>query len=235
MRLVVGGFDQATARRIAKQLEVEVANTYGLTEVTANIAVGDLRDPLEVRIERIARPHPGTEVRILDEHGAPAEPGTQGELQVRGWNVMAGYYKIAADKQPFTDDGWVLTGDLCSIDEFGYVSFHGRLKDVIRSGGENVASFEIERFLESHPQVLQAAVVPAPHARFGEVPAAFVRLTPGATLSPDELIEFCRGKLATFKIPKYVEIVESFPLVGINKVSKPELRARAAAAGQPGS
>jgi fatty-acyl-CoA synthase len=99
---------------------------------------------------------------------------------------------------------------------------------VIRSGGENVAAFEIERFLESHEAVLQAAVVAAPDERFGEVPCAFVKLRPGATIGPTDLRSFCDGRLAVFKTPKHYEFVDEFPLVGINKVSKPELRERAA-------
>jgi fatty-acyl-CoA synthase len=232
LRAFVGGFDAATARRLVDELRVEVANTYGLTEITANVATGDFRDSQELRIERIGRPHPGTAARIVDESGDEVAAGQAGEIQVTGWCRMKGYYGLAPDQQPFTADGWVRTGDLGSIDQTGYLSFLGRTKDVIRCGGENVAAFEIERYLESHPSVLQAAVVPAPHPRLGEVPFAFVRLRPGTELTGDELERFCRGQLARFKIPRHVEIVDRFPLVGIDKVSKPALRERAAAYGE---
>ena len=230
LRAFVGGVDGATAQRLVDELSVEVANTYGLSEITANVATGDLRDPQERRIARIGLPHPGLAARVVDpDNGAEVAPGVTGELQVTGWARMVGYYGVAEDLQPFTPDGWVRTGDLGTLDSDGYLMFAGRLKDVIRSGGENVAAYEIERFLESHPDVLQAAVVAAPHARFGEVPFAFVRLRPGAARAGDELIDYCRGRLATFKIPVGAEIVTEFPLVGIDKVSKVALRERAAA------
>jgi fatty-acyl-CoA synthase len=228
LRAFVGGFDAATAQRLVDELGVEVANTYGLTEITANVATGDLRDSQQLRIDRIGVPHPGNAARIVDDRGVEASAGVQGEIQVTGWARMKGYYGVAPEQQPFTADGWVRTGDKGTIDEHGYLQFMGRTKDVIRSGGENVAAFEIERFLESHPDVLQAAVVPAPDPRFGEVPFAFVRLRPGTRHSGQELIDHCRGRLAKFKIPAHVEVVASFPLVGINKVSKAELRERAA-------
>lgn len=228
LRLVVGGFDRATSARVSRELGVEVSNTYGLSECTANITVGDLRDSQQQRIDRIGLPHPGNRVRIVGGDGGEVPRGTQGEIQVDGWVKMVSYYGIAPEDQPFTADGWVKTGDLGTVDDDGYITFNGRSKDVIRSGGENVAAFEIERFLESHPGVLQASVVAAPDPRFGEVPFAFVRLMPRAEVTPEELRSFCRGQLATFKIPKHWEMVDSFPLVGINKVSKPALKQRAA-------
>jgi acyl-CoA synthetase (AMP-forming)/AMP-acid ligase II len=235
LRLVVGGFDSATTARVAGELGVEVANTYGLTECTANVTVGDLRDPQQQRTDRIGLPHPGNRVRIVGDDGAVVPPGVPGEIQVDGWVKMSSYYGVPAEQQPFTADGWVRTGDLGTVDEHGYISFLGRSKDVIRSGGENVAAFEIERYLETHPGVLQAVVVPAPHPRYGEVPYAFVLPEPGARVTAAELDEYCRGQLATFKIPKHWELVERFPLVGINKVSKPALKARAAEAVTEGS
>jgi fatty-acyl-CoA synthase len=228
LRAVVGGFDATMARRIGDELEVEVSNTYGLTEMTANVALGDLRDPRERRIESIGPAHPGLALRIVDDDGRPLPPGEQGEIQADGWSKMASYYRVPAEEQPFAADGWLRTGDLGALDEHGYLTFSGRLKDVIRSGGENVAAFEIERFLESHEAVLQAAVVAAPDERFGEVPCAFVKLRPGAAVGAGDLRAFCDGRLAVFKTPKHYEFVEEFPLVGISKVSKPELRERAA-------
>lgn len=228
LRLVVGGFDRIAAARMAGELGLEVSNTYGLTEVTANVSVGDLRDPLERRIERVGKPHPGHTVRIVDEDGHELGPGEPGEIQLVGWATMAGYYGTPAKEQPFTADGWLRTGDVGQLDEEGYISFLGRAKDVIRSGGENVGAFEVERFLETHPDILQAAVVAAPDSRYGEVPFAFVRVRDGSALSSEKILDYCRNELAVFKIPKYVELVESFPLVGINKISKASLRARAA-------
>lgn len=227
LRMIVGGFDEAAARRLATELQIEVSNTYGLTENTANVAVGDLRDSLETRIERIGRPHPGIRVRIVDEGGNVLEPGMEGEIQFGGWGEMVSYYGRPAEEQPFTNDGWLRSGDLGKLDVDGYVYFLGRSKDVIRSGGENVAAFEIERYLGLHADVLQAAVVPVRDERFGEVPFAFVRRRPKSKVEPGELIAFCRQGLAPFKIPKYFDFVTDFPRVGIDKVSKSELRQRA--------
>jgi fatty-acyl-CoA synthase len=166
---------------------------------------------------------------VVDELGEQVPAGVAGELQLDGWNKMVGYYKVSNSDQPFTHDGWVRTGDRGRIDEHGYIEFLGRAKDVIRSGGENVASFEIEHYLESFADVLQAAVIAVPHERFGETPFAFVRLRPGSSVTEEQLGQFCEAGLADFKRPRYYAFVDEFPLVGINKVSKLKLRSTAIA------
>ncbi len=141
---------------------------------------------------------------------------------------MVGYYGRPDEEQPFTADGWVQTGDIGKVDEDGYISFLGRFKDIIRSGGENVAAYEIERALELHPDVVQAAVVPAADERYGEVPFAFITVRADRTLTGEELGAFCRERMASFKVPKHYEFVDSFPLTGPNKVAKTVLREQAA-------
>ena len=228
IRLVGGGLDPGRSRQLVEQLDVEISNTYGQTEVTANISVGDLRDPLERRIETVGLPHPGNAWRIVDEQGNTVEAGEVGAIELNGWAKMIGYYGRPDSEQPFTADGWVQTGDIGKVDEAGYISFLGRFKDIIRSGGENVAAYEIERTLELHPEVVQAAVVAAADDRYGEVPFAFVSVTGESVLDVENLRAFCRERMADFKVPKYYEFVQSFPLTGPNKVAKTVLAKDAA-------
>jgi fatty-acyl-CoA synthase len=228
IRLVGGGLDPERSRALVDALDVEISNTYGQTEVTANVSVGDLRDPLEKRIETVGLPHSGNAWRIVDEAGRPVAAGEVGAIELDGWAKMKGYYGRPDDEQPFTEDGWVQTGDIGMVDEAGYISFLGRFKDIIRSGGENVAAYEIERALELHPDVVQAAVVPAADERYGEVPFAFITVRDEAVLSGEALRSFCGERLASFKVPKHYEFVESFPLTGPNKVAKTVLREQAA-------
>jgi fatty-acyl-CoA synthase len=228
LRLIGGGFDPLSATRLVDTFGVDVANSYGLSEMTANIMTGDLRDSQDWRLQRFALPYPGNFARIVDEGDELLPPGGVGQIELTGWAKMKGYYGVADSDQPFTPDGWVRTGDIGTLDEQGYLMFLGRVKDIIRSGGENVTAFEIEQCLESHPAILQAAVVPVADARFGEVPFAFIRLRPSAALpEPAVLTAHCRARLAAFKIPRFFEAVDDFPLVGISKISKPLLRDRA--------
>ncbi len=228
VRLVGGGLDPERSRALVDALEVEISNTYGQTEVTANVSVGDLRDPLEKRIATVGLPHSGNEWRIVDEEGQAVGAGVVGAIELNGWAKMKGYYGKSEEDQPFTADGWVQTGDIGTVDEEGYISFLGRFKDIIRSGGENVAAYEIERALELHPDVVQAAVVPAADDRYGEVPFAFITVRDDATLTGESLRTFCRERMASFKIPKHYEFIDSFPLTGPNKVAKTVLREQAA-------
>jgi fatty-acyl-CoA synthase len=228
LRLVVGTVDPPATEQLMQDLGVDVVSSYGLTETTAAVVAGDIREPPDQRPRNVGRPYTGIEVRIVGPHGDAVEASdVVGEIQVRGWAEMRGYYGVARDEQPFTADGWVTTGDLGSLDARGYLTFHGRSKDIVRSGGENVSTFEIERMLETHPTVLQAVVVPVLHARFGEAPYAYVRLRPDAASDEDQLIEFCRQRMARFKVPRHVELIDNFPLVAANKVARAELKRRA--------
>jgi fatty-acyl-CoA synthase len=152
----------------------------------------------------------------------------RGEIQVRGWNVMRGYYKLPdATAKAFTPDGWLKTGDLGEANAEGRVRMVGRLKDIFRVGGENVAPSEVEEVLHAHPAVKQAQVIGVPDARLGEVAGAFVLLTDGKSATPAALIDWCRERCANFKVPRYLEIVDTFENIGMtgsSKVQKNKLR-----------
>jgi fatty-acyl-CoA synthase len=174
------------------------------------------------------RLQPGVEVRIRDEQGRDCPPGVTGEILVRGWNVMRGYFdKPAETAAVLSPDGWLATGDLGRLDADGRLEFTGRAKDLIRVGGENVAPAEIEDALQQHPKVRQAQVVSVPHPRLVEVPAAFVIVRQGCECNTDELLEWCRTQLAGFKIPRFLQIVPDFESIGMTasaKVRKADLR-----------
>ena len=158
-------------------------------------------------------------------------PGEAGEIEVRGWNVMRGYYKNPEETaKAFTPDGWLRTGDLGVLDQDGRLRMVGRLKDVFRVGGENVAPAEVEEVLLAHPAVATAQVIGVPDARLGEVGAAFVTLKGDANATEAEIAEFARRRCANFRVPRYLAIVESFDSIGMTasgKVQKNRLREHA--------
>ena len=222
-----------TMRKIVEVLGIEaICAAYGLSEASPNVVMSDHRDPLELRIAGLAQPHPGVEIRIADpDTHAALPPGAQGEIQVRGWSVMRGYYgNPEATAKAFTPDGWLRTGDLGSLTADRRLRMSGRLKDVFRVGGENVAPAEVEEVLLAHPAVATAQVVGVPDARLGEVPAAYVTLRAGAAATAAELVEFVRTRLANFRVPRYLRIVADFEAIGMTasgKVQKTKLREHA--------
>jgi fatty-acyl-CoA synthase len=160
------------------------------------------------------------------ETNAPLPAGARGELCIRGYCLFDGYYKSPEkNAEAFDAEGWFHTGDLGSLDAEGRIAFHGRTKDMLKVGGENVAAVEIEGFLQTHPAVLLAQIVAAPDAKYGEVAAAFVQLRPAHVASESELIEFCRGKIAGFKVPRFVRFVDDWPM-SATKIQKFRLRER---------
>jgi fatty-acyl-CoA synthase len=201
--------------------------SYGSTECAANLTIPLPDDPYEVRMQTSGRPIEGLEVRIVDpETKAPVEPGQMGELCWRGYCSFEGYYKDEqATAAAFDADGWFHSGDRASVDPAGNLVYGGRLKDMLKVGGENVAAIEIEGYLVRHPAVAIAQVVGVPDARYDEVPAAFVQLAPGMTLTEPELVEFCIGAIATYKVPRYVRFVTEWPMSG-TKVQKFVLKER---------
>ena len=222
-----------TMRKIVDVLGARgVCAAYGLSEASPNVVMSDHRDSLELRIAGLAQPHEGVAIRIADpDTNAPLPAETQGEIQVRGWNVMRGYYNNPeANAKVFTPDGWLRTGDLGSLTADNRLRMSGRLKDVFRVGGENVAPAEVEEVLLSHPAVATAQVIGVPNARLGEVPAAYVTLRAGAAATVDELLGFMKARCANFRVPRHLRIVPDFEAIGMTasgKVQKTKLREHA--------
>ena len=186
---------------------------FGLTEVGGVIAFNHPDDSLESRLTTCGKPFPGVEVKIVDpETDEPLPAGERGEILVRGYAVFEGYYKAPEKNAEAFTAGWFRTGDLGALDAEGRIEFHGRIKDTLKVGGENVAALEIESYLATHPAVKLAQVVGVPDERLLEVPAAFIELNPDTTATEAELIGFCKGKIASFKVPRYVRFVDEWPM-----------------------
>lgn len=206
-----------------------MVGAYGQSEASPNVVLNDWRDPLQLRVAGWASPHAGIEIRTVSTETGDVQPSNApGEIQVRGWSVMKGYYnKPQETAKAFSEDGWLRTGDLGVIDADGRLRMLGRLKDVFRVGGENVAPAEVEETLFGHPAVQLAQVVGVPDPRLGEVAAAFVVLRVGAQASSEELIAWCKSRCANFKVPRYLRLVQSFDDIGMtgsSKVQKNKLR-----------
>lgn len=225
LRVVSVASDPELIARVHPELGAEPSGVYGLTECTTNVALGDLREPRAKREAYLGRPQAGLELRIADpETGAQLAPGKQGEIQVRGWTLMVGYYRDeAATRAAFTDDGYVRTGDFGTLSDDGYLRFKGRLKLMIKSGGENVSLEEVETALRAHPAVADAVVVPVPHPRYAEVGLALVVLVDQSTTA-DDIAAFARRGLSNFKVPKRVIVVPELPRTGSGKVDRAGLR-----------
>jgi fatty-acyl-CoA synthase len=222
----------APARMMEMQKQVSQAklvSCYGATECCGFFTYGDIRDSDEIRCERTGIPLDGLELKIVDPETEKILPfGETGEIRYRGYSLFSGYYNDPDITRASIDsDGWFHSGDLGTVDERGRLKFVSRLKDMMKVGGENVAAAEIEDFLQLHPDVLTAQVVGAPDARYSEVACAYVVKRPDSPLTGTELIDFCRGKISTFKIPRYVRFVDEYPMSG-TKVRKHELRSRIA-------
>ncbi len=188
--------------------------TFGMTEASGTVSTSRLDDSRDQRFQRLGTPLPGIEVKIINpETGKEAATGETGDTWIRGNGIFTEYYK-APDKtaEALDEDGWFRSGDICSINEDGQLLFHGRLKDMLKVGGENVAAVEIEQCLQQHEAVKLAQVVGADDARLQEVPAAFIELNSGAEANEQELIDFCKDKIAGFKVPRYVRFVDEWPM-----------------------
>ncbi|MCJ2145930.1 AMP-binding protein [Bacillus sp. B19-2] len=207
----------------------EITIAYGQTEASPVITQTRVNDSLKRRVETVGRALPNVEVKIT-EPGTNQEVarGVQGELCTRGYHVMKGYYKNSEDTAAVIDeDGFLHTGDLAVMDEEGYCRITGRLKDMIIRGGENIYPREIEEFLYKHPNILDVQIVGVPDKTFGEEVSAWIKLKSGASMTADELKEYCKGKIARYKIPRYIAFVEEFPMTASGKVQKFKLREQA--------
>ncbi|WP_337245331.1 AMP-binding protein [Luteimonas sp. gir] len=207
----------------------EVTIAYGMTETSPVSFQTTPDDPLDRRVDSVGRVHPHVEVRIVDKDGAVVPRGETGELQTRGYSVMRGYWGEPARTAEVLDaDGWMHTGDLATLDADGYCRIVGRLKDMLIRGGENVYPREIEEFLHTHPAVADVQVFGVPDDRFGEEICAWIRLAEGAICTADEIRAFCRGRIAHYKIPRYIDFVDGFPMTITGKVQKYRMREIAA-------
>lgn len=216
------GIKDAMLKAIPDAIQV---GTFGMTETAGTVTTSMLTDPLEARVSRLGKPLPGLSVRIVDpETGDDLATGQRGEVLVKGYSTLEGYYKDPVKTaQAIDSDGWYHTGDIGSLDTAGTMMFHGRTKDMLKVGGENVAAAEIEACLQRHPSVKLAQVVGIPDARYAEIPAAFIELKPGMHAEPAELIEHCRGEIAGFKVPRHIRYVEEWPM-STSKIQKFRLR-----------
>lgn len=214
---------EAVLQRVAADLGAqECVAGYGLSEASPNVAQSCWWAPLALRTGGWMRPQPGVEVRVVDPaNGEALAAGAVGEIQVRGWSVMAGYFDMPEKTaETFTADGWLMTGDLGALDADGNLSFRGRLKNMIRVGGENVSPEEVEDLLHRHPAIRQAQVVGVPDARLVEVCAAFVILNDGRALSAGELADWAKSNMAGFKIPRHIWFVDDFEAIGMTASAK---------------
>jgi fatty-acyl-CoA synthase len=214
-------------KRVQSEMHMsEVTICYGMTETSPVSAQTQRDDPLDKRVGSVGRVHPHVEVKIVDpESGRLVDRGESGELCTRGYSVMLGYWNDdRATHEAIDDARWMHTGDLATMDEDGYVNIVGRTKDMIIRGGENIYPREIEEFLYSHPAIADVQVIGVPDARYGEIVCAWIVLRPGAALTEEELREFCRDKIARFKIPALVRFVDSFPMTVTGKIQKYKMR-----------
>jgi fatty-acyl-CoA synthase len=208
----------------------EITIVYGLTEASPGITQTRTDDPVPVRVSTVGKAFDGVEVKIINpETGEALPPGQHGELCSRGYNTMKGYYKMPQQTaEVLSDDGWLRTGDQAIEDEGGYIRITGRLKDVIIRGGENIYPKEVEDFLRDIPSIRDVQIVAVPSEKYGEEAAAFVQLREGTTLEPAEIQDFCRGKIARYKIPKYIFFTDAYPMTASGKIQKFKLREQAA-------
>jgi len=217
---------QLMKRVVAEMHCPEITIAYGQTESSPVITQTTTDDPIELRVTTVGRALPHTEIKIIDPATGKIVPrGTQGELCTRGYCVMKGYYNNdQATRAAVDPDGWLHTGDIAVMREDGYCRIAGRVKDMIIRGGENIYPREIEEFLYTCPGISEVQIVGIPSAKYGEEVAAWVKLQPGAALSAEEIRAFCSGKIASFKIPRYVKMVNEFPMTVTGKIQKFRMR-----------
>ncbi|MBE7189013.1 AMP-binding protein [Jatrophihabitans endophyticus] len=217
-------------KRVIDEMHMdEVTIAYGMTETSPVSTQTRKDDSLDRRTGTVGRVHPHVEVMVVDpDTDLPVERGVAGELCTRAYSVMIGYWDEPEKTAEVLRHGWMHTGDLATMDDEGYLNIVGRIKDMVIRGGENVYPREIEEFLYTHPDVVDAQVIGVPDERYGEELMAWVRLRDGADeLTAEALREFCSGKLAHYKIPRYVHVVDEFPMTVTGKVRKVEMRDRA--------
>ncbi len=214
-------------RRVIKEMGAnELTIVYGQTESSPGITQTLVDDSLERKTTTVGRALPNVEVKIVDPGtGQDTPTDEQGELCTRGYHVMKGYYKMPeATAKAIDKDKWLHTGDLATMDEYGYCKITGRIKDMIIRGGENVYPREIEEFLYLHPKVQDVQVVGVPSEKYGEEVAAFIKVKPEETATPEEIQAFCKDQISFYKIPRYIYFVNDYPMTASGKIQKYKLR-----------
>ncbi|KZE55527.1 AMP-binding protein [Brevibacillus parabrevis] len=209
----------------------DITIAYGQTEASPVITQTRPEDSIERKVSTVGRLHEGVEAKVIDPAtGETLPPGVQGELCTRGYLVMKGYYNMPDQTAKAIDEeGWLHTGDLATVDEEGYYRITGRLKDMIIRGGENIYPREVEEFLYTHPKILDVQIVGVPDAKYGEQVLACIRVKPGETLTEEEVLAYCEGKIARFKTPRYIQFVAEYPMTASGKIQKFKLREQALA------
>lgn len=204
----------------------ELIIVYGLTESSPGMTATRTYDSPQIRSTTVGKAYPAVEVKVADpETGVTLNAGQQGELCCRGYNVMKGYYNNPeATEKAIDSEGWLHSGDLGVMDENGYFRVTGRIKDMIIRGGENIYPREVENFLYTMPQIQAVEIAGVPSQKYGEQVGAFIKLRPGTDVTEEDVKDFCRGKIARYKIPKYVFFVEDFPMTASGKIQKYKLR-----------
>jgi fatty-acyl-CoA synthase len=214
-------------KRVLSEMHMpEVEICYGMTETSPVSTQTGADDDMERRVSTVGRVHPHVEVKVIDpETGLVLPRGSHGELCTRGYSVMLGYWNEPDKTAEAIDAGrWMHTGDLAVMDEAGYLNIVGRIKDMVIRGGENIYPREVEEFLYTHPDIEDVQVIGVPDARYGEELCAWVKLRPGSTIDAEQVREFCTGKIAHYKIPRYVRVTEDFPMTVTGKVQKFKMR-----------
>ncbi|CAJ37884.1 AMP-binding protein [Methanocella arvoryzae] len=204
----------------------DIVITYGQTEASPGLTMSSTDDSLEKRVSTVGKPMPHTEIKIIDPKTGEIVPrGVPGEICARGYMIMEGYYKNPdATALAIDEKGWLHTGDLGVLDEDGYCKITGRIKDMVIRGGENIYPREVEEFLYTHPMISDAQVIGVPDLKYGEELMAWVKVKNGCKLTEGEIKEYCKGKIAHYKIPKYIKFVDEFPMTVSGKIQKYKMR-----------
>ena len=209
-------------KRLISDMDLNgIVIAYGQTECSPVDTMTEMDDPFEARVSTVGRPHTNWEIKICREDGSLANIGETGEVCARGYGVMLGYWEDPErTEQTIDPEGWLHSGDLGEMDAEGYVKITGRIKDMIIRGGENVYPREIEEFLYSHPDIQEVQVFGVPDAKYGEQVAAWVQVRDGSALTPEEIGEYCAGQITHFKIPRYIKLVDDYPMTVTGKMQK---------------
>ncbi len=210
-----------TMKRVVAEMHMsEVTICYGMTETSPVSFQSSTTDPLDKRVTTVGRVHPHLEVKIVDAEGEPVAIGATGELCTRGYSVMQGYWDDPGRTSEAVIDGWMHTGDLATLDALGYCNIVGRVKDMVIRGGENIYPREVEEFLFTHPLIESVQVFGVPDLKYGEELAAWVILKSGKSATEEEIREYCRGRIAHYKVPRYVRFVRELPMTVTGKAQK---------------